>query len=385
MGVFGDIADFLTSPFLAAAGWAWDTVVTGLTDWVMKGALALLMMLWGFMDAASRPQLDAEWFARADGAPLQVAAAIGVVMVSLLVVAAVIQAVMAGSPGAVVKTVAHDLPAAVFAMVALVAVTAAGLEITDGISDWIWIQTEDDAQRVMDQMGLVLMAVPGNFLGVVFALALIVSMLFMWAVLFIREALIYLVVVYAVAFGLPAMIFKPLRDTSKKTLELLVALVLAKPFITLAVSVGLSALGGVGATGEPGEGAVDNLSVEMGTLFVGVVTFGLAAFMPFLIWKLMPVVAAAVVAQGIASGPMRGFTQAMQLQYYGSATMRRMSTGTPTGAGAWSSIGSSTGGGGGGVAPAAATSAGGATDRLLSPVLRRPLHRSRWQRPPPVR
>ena len=93
MGVFGDIADFLTSPFLAAAGWAWDTVVTGLTDWVMKGALALLMMLWGFMDAASRPQLDAEWFARADGAPLQVAAAIGVVMVSLLVVAAVIQAV----------------------------------------------------------------------------------------------------------------------------------------------------------------------------------------------------------------------------------------------------------------------------------------------------
>jgi hypothetical protein len=52
-------------------------------------------------------------------------------------------------------------------------------------------------------------------------------------------------------------------------------------------------------------------------LVVGVIVFGMAAFMPFLVWKLMPVVGAAVVAQGVASGPARAVQQGMQLQFYG--------------------------------------------------------------------
>ena len=49
----------------------------------------------------------------------------------------------------------------------------------------------------------------------------------------------------------------------------------------------------------------------------GVIVFGLAAFMPFVVFKLLPVAAAAVVAQGVASAPMRAGQQGMQMQYYG--------------------------------------------------------------------
>jgi hypothetical protein len=204
-----------------------------------------------------------------------------------------------------------------------------------------------------------------HFLGVAVALVLMVAMLFMWVVLFVREALIYLVVIYAVSFGLPAMIFPPLRDTSKKVLELLVALMIAKPVMVLALSVGVSALGGIGSTGQPGDPVGDNLARELGTLVSGAITFGLAAFMPFLVWRLMPIVAAAVVAQGIASAPLRGSAQAMQVQYYGQSAMRRLSgtatsgaTGSSGGRMAGALSGSSSAGGS---LPGAAVIGGGAT------------------------
>ena len=186
--------------------------------------------------------------------------------------------------------------------------------------------------------------------------------------------MIYLVIIYAVAFAFPAMLFAPMRETSKKVLELLVALIVAKPVMVLALSVGLSALGGVGATGEPGDGVGDNVARELGTMIVGVVVFGVAAFMPYLTWKLMPIVAAAVVAQGVASSPIRGVTQTAQLQYYGSNAMRRLggqrgATGNSVGAngagrgaggaGGPSGGGSPGGGPAGGAGPAAGLAGGG--------------------------
>lgn len=327
MGIFGDIVGFLASPFAAAAGWAWETVVGGITDWVARGVMALLMALWNFMDTGSSPSPDAEWFSGAGSTPFNIATQIGIMMASILVLLGVIRGVMAGSPGAVARTVARDLPLAAFAALATIGLATVAIDLADGISDYVWDQTRQDAENALGALLETMMVLNGGALGFVaplIGLLLIVVMLFMWIVLFVRESLIYLVIIYAVAFGFPSMLFPPLRDTSKKVLELLVALIIAKPVMVLAMAVGLSALGGVGATGEPGNAVGDNIAQELGTMIVGVVVFGLAAFMPMLTWKLMPIVAAAVVAQGIASSPMRGMTQTMQMQYYGKNAMGRM-------------------------------------------------------------
>lgn len=332
----GDIVDAVSSAFSASAGWAWETVIGGLSDWVAKGVLALLMALWNFMDNASSPRLDAEWFSGAPGSPFRTSFAIGVLMVSLLVVLAVIRAVAAGSPGAILRAVGRDLPMAVFSMVSLVAVAVAAIGVADGISFFIWDQTRDDALRVLDAVAQSMMGGLANlhFAGVVIGIFMMLAMLFMWIVLFVREALIYIVIAFAVSFGLPAMVFPPLRDSAKKVVELIGALIIAKPVMILALSVAVSALGGIGETGEPGAATGDNIAAELGTLITGVVAFGLAAFMPFLVWKLMPIVAAAAIAQGVASGPIRGTTQAMQLQYYGRSAMARLAGGPSSGSGA---------------------------------------------------
>jgi hypothetical protein len=331
--IIGDVWDAVTGVFTDVAGWALDGVISLITSWVVGGVLALIEAMWSVIDTSTSPSVDAEWFSATGSSPFQMAVQIGAVMLSITVLLSIIRAVLAGSPGAVLRTVAHDLPLAVFAMVATVGITRLGLDLTDAMSDWVWALTRDDAKRALEALSLVMMTgLPGtHFLGVVLAVVLLIAMLFLWVVLFIREALIYLVVVFGAAFAWPALVFAPLRDTAKRSLELLAALIVAKPVITLALSVGVSALAGVGATGEPGDPAGGNVAGELGTLVVGVVTFGLAAFMPYVVWKLMPVVAAAVVAQGIASGPLRAGQTAMQVHYM-TATMTRLATGGATAA-----------------------------------------------------
>ena len=349
MGFFGDILGFLATPFTAAAGWAWDTVVGGITDWIARGVMALMMALWNFMDTASSPNPDAEWFSGSGSTPFNIAFQIGIVMASILVLLGIIRGVFAGSPGAVAQTVGRDLPIAAFAAASTIGLAKVAIDLADGISDYVWDQTRQDAENALGGLIEVMMALNSGSLGFaapLLGLFLIFVMLFMWIVLFIRESLIYLVIIYAVAFGFPSMLFPPLRDTSKKVLELLVALIIAKPVMVLAMSVGLSALGGVGATGQPGDGVGDNIAKELGTMIVGVVVFGLAAFMPYLTWKLMPLVAVAVVAQGVASSPMRGVTQAAQLQYYGTNAMKRMTGQRGGGTGAAGDSASGVGNGG---------------------------------------
>jgi len=396
MPVFGALGlawGFLSSTFSAAAGWAWETVVGGITDWIAKGVMALMMALWNFMDTASSPNPRAEWFSgnRAPvvggGTPFDTGFSIGVSMVAVLVFLAVIKAVVGGSPRAVIQTVGRDLPIAAFASFAVVGLSKVAIDIADGISDYVWLQSRDAAEGAFGNIIEVSLAGgPGAlaFTGPLLGLFLIVAMLFMWIVLFIREALIYLVIIYAVAFGFPAMLFPPLRDTAKKVLELLVALIIAKPVMVLAIAVSTEALDGLGATGQPGAGVGDNIAAELGTLVAGVVLFGLAAFMPYLTFKLMPIVAAAVVAQGIASAPTRGAMQTAQLSYYGGQTMRRLSGKTgggatpgasPAGAAPAAGGGAGLAGGGGGAAlagggPAAAGGAagGGAAGMAAAPA-----------------
>ena len=265
----------------------------------------------------------------AGSSPFQLAVGIGAAMLSLTLMAALVRAVLAGSPGGIAKAVGRDLPAAVFTMLATILFTQVALDLTDEISNWVWAGTRDDAARALEAISQILAAgMPAShFLGIVVAVGLLLSMLFLWVVLFVRESLIYLVIVFSAAFAWPMMVFPPLRDTAKKAGELLLALIICKPVITLALSVGVSALAGIGGTGTPGDGAGTNLAREVGTLVVGVITFGLAAFMPFLCWKLMPLVAAAVVAQGVASAPMRAAQSGMQLQYYTTSTMQRLASG----------------------------------------------------------
>jgi hypothetical protein len=313
MSIIGDIFGAVTGVFSDVAGWAVDSVIGAITSWVLAGVLALIEAVWSVIDTSTNPTPDAEWFSGPGSSPFEMALGIGGVMLLLTALAAVIRAVLAGSPGGIAKAVGRDLPVAVFTMFATIGFTSVMLDLTNAMSDWVWAGTRDEAQRSLDSLALLLRTgLPGlHFVAVALAVLVLLAMVFLWVVLYVREALLYLVIVFSAAFAWPMMVFPPLRDTAKKAAELLLALIICKPVITLALSVGVSAMGSIGRNNDV------SVVAQLGTLVAGVIVFGLAAFMPFLVWKLLPVAAAAVVAQGVTSAPMRAAQQGMQMQFYG--------------------------------------------------------------------
>ncbi len=354
---FDDLWSFVTSPFESLVGWAGDKIFEGITNWIAKGCVQLLGFVWSVMDRTASPHLNAEWFSGTANSPYQVAARIGGLVLLGVFFVSIAHGVATGDVGGVMRRAFADLPMTVFVMLALVTLTQAAVGLTDAMSDSVWEGMRTNAVGVFDGIGRITTTVPGGtFLAPLVLLVLMIALLFLWFVLMLRDSLIYLVVVLAIAFGLPGMVWPTLRGMARHTMELLAALILAKPVIALALSVGVGALGGVGATGTPGDGIIDNGLAEFGTLVVGIITFGLAAFMPYLVYRLIPVVAAATVAAGVASGPLRAASTGMQFQYYAQSTMHRLSSGRSSADGALDggggegegSVGSSGGGAGGG-------------------------------------
>jgi hypothetical protein len=310
------IVDAVLAPFQAAAGWAWDTVIGGITDWLAKGFVQLLTFVWQVMDQSSSPQLDSEWFSHSAGAPYLTAVMVATGLLAIFVFCALIQGILAGRPLELVKRMTFDTPAAIAGILVPLAFTQVGVDLVDSMSDGIWQLTRPKAINAVD--GLVLTAgklSPGSFLTPLLLLIGMLAVLMLWIVLFVREALIYLVVALA-PMAWATSVWPAIASVRRRTIELLAALVFSKLAIAMALAVGLGALGGIGATGNPGESTVDNGLAEFGTLVVGIITFGLAAFMPFLVIKLIPIVEAAVIAQGIQSAPMRAAQTGLQYSYY---------------------------------------------------------------------
>jgi type IV secretion system protein TrbL len=361
VSVIGDIFGAVAGVFSGVAGWAVGSVIAAVTSWVLGGVIVLIEALWSVIDMSSNPVVGADWFSGAGSTPFRLAMGIGALMLALTVMAAVIRAVLAGSPGGIAKAVGRDLPAAVFTMIATIGFTDVALQLTNQISLWVWTGTRDDAKTALDTLAVLLRTgMPGSgFLGVALALLLLLAMVFLWVVLYVREALIYLVVVFSAAFAWPLMVFPPLRDTAKKAFELLLALIICKPVITLALAVGVSAMGSINHNSST------SAIGALGTLVAGVIVFGMAAFMPFVVWKLMPLAAAAVVAQGVAGGPARAAQSGMQMQFYG----RQLAAGGKV-HGQQAATGGSATAGGGGAAAAGPAGAAVAAAQLATAAVR---------------
>jgi hypothetical protein len=137
--------------------------------------------------------------------------------------------------------------------------------------------------------------------------------------LFVRAGLIYIVValsplIYAAA------VWEQMRGGVRKLAELGLALIVSKFVIAVALSLSAAAL----VAAWPGENATEIATPEMaagaagetklahtvGLLVGAVVMFGIAAFMPFVLFRLLPMAEAAMVSQGIKAGPMRAAQQA---------------------------------------------------------------------------
>jgi hypothetical protein len=195
------------------------------------------------------------------------------------------------------------------------------LELTDALSATVLSSSDDAAVHFLSGFGVAVTGATQGFAAVTVGLVAVIAGLFVWVELMIRSVLVYILVALS-PLSFAAMVWPSARGVLRRTIELLLAVILSKLVICIAISVGVAALAGAGGAGGPDAGVSDQAAASMGTLFVGTAILAMAAFAPFLVLKLIPWAEAALVAQGVSRGPVRGAQSTMSNVYYAQSLTR---------------------------------------------------------------
>jgi hypothetical protein len=334
-----------------AASEGFEAIIGGLTAWVIDAVVWVVGGVFNFFVDSTDPNVQADWFITGDG-PYATTAAIGATLLVGFTLVGITQGVIAGDVGGMLRRMALDLPLAVLGMVGLVTITQTLIHLTDALSGGVLDNFTDDVNdftTVITSLSALSGGTATAFVIFVLGLVTVIAGIIVVAELVVRAALIYIVVALA-PLVFAAQLWPALRGVGRKLLEILVALILSKLVIAVALAVSAAAMVGSGSGGEvtalpPPEVVAEDpggsVTQAFGILLAAMAAFGVSAFSPLLITKLMPITEAAVVAAGIKGAPVRTAQQALSVGSY--ARIARGSVGggaTPAPAGMTAANGS---------------------------------------------
>lgn len=340
LGIPGDIA----------AGAA-NAAIDAFARWIASGISDLLSTVAGAMFGGSEVDLFAsgeggeQWFAHSYGTM----ATIGLAVFAPMLLLAVLHALFSQS-GAVLGRALLHLPIAALGTAAAVTLVQALLDITDGFSGALLAGTRADTQNFLSGIFAALTPAGGGggvvfgsiFVGLFLAFACVV----VWVELVVREAAIYLAVMF-LPLGFAAYIWPALSGWLRRLVEVIVALVLSKLVIAAALGLAASAL-----ANQEGFAA----------LVAGAAMFLLAAFSPFALFKLIPLgeMAAMSALEGQGRKAVSAGTPRLSSAYYLQGMRGRF--------GAASGGATAAGLGGGGSGPVAGGMASGGAAAATGPA-----------------
>ena len=315
----------------AAGGWAWDKVTAGIAQWILDAVSTVLGGIAGFFGSAARADVTDAWFSGAGSPYATVRNLAGVLMVGFLL-AGIVQGLAANDVSGMIRRVAVDAPTAVLGMAATTVIVDTMLDLTDSLSNTIVGGSSGQAMRFLGGFGAAANTATSGFAGAVVGIVIVVAGGLIWIELLVRSSLTYLLVALSpLAFA--TIVWPALRGTLKRLFELLVAVVLSKLVIAIALAVGVSALGGAGTAAAPAAGLGEQVGEGLGTLMIGAGIIALAACSPFVLLRLFPLAESAMAAQGISRSPLRGANSTMGTVYYASSLKRLGGGGSGGGAG----------------------------------------------------
>ena len=315
--------DRVTSFIGDAATAGFELVIGGLVAWVTDAVVWVVGGVFNFFLDAADPDVQADWFVAGSG-PYATTVGIGATLLVLFVLAGIVQGTLSGDVGGMLRRMAVDLPFSVIGMVGLVAVTQALIRLTDVLSTEVLDNFQEDVAEftaAVTSLSLLGGGTATAFVVFVLGLVAVLTGLVLVAELVIRSALIYIVVALA-PLVFATRLWPVTKDAARRLLELLCALVLSKLVIAIALAVAAAAAVGGGSGGEitalpepevMAEDPEGSVTQAVGILLTAAAAFGVAAFSPLLIAKLLPLTEAAVVAQGLRSGPIRAGHQGLMM------------------------------------------------------------------------
>lgn len=300
LSLFGDAVG-------GVVGWAWDKVIQGIYTWFANGLLLLMEWVWGVLDTATTPRLTEAWFATELVRPL---AAIALAVTVALMLVSAIQAGFAGRPELIVDALKEG-PKAIVASAVTVTVMDLLIRSADVLAEVVWQAGRGDAQQVLDGLAATLSRAGGlatTFLGPLALLFGMVGLLVTTVVLFMRSSLLYLVAAFAPIVW-SSSVSPVMRGAGRRLVHVAVALVLAKPAITVTLVVGVKLLANAGTTAPQ---ANSDGAAALGTLVSGFACFAIAGLSPWVVYRLLPSVEGAAVSSGIVGGWGRAGMSAVQ-------------------------------------------------------------------------
>lgn len=316
------------------------SVVDGLGGWLFSSLADLCSAVFGFVDKATRPNVTAAWFI--DGStgtgPYRATATVAATIMCVLVFAGIVQGIAQADVAGMVRRMVVNVPIAVVGIGGTVVVVQVLLDLTDSLSQYITSSVGADTKGFVSSIQT--LATSTGSTGaplLVLGLLILIAAIVVFVELLVRSLLIYLIVALC-PLAWAALVWPAIQGALRKTLELLVAVILSKVVVALAIAVGAAALSGTALAGgqapelagytfaEPGSSQSaaaeptgsrqdGTLTGSLGLLATGVATLAVAAFSPFLIARLLPFAEGAVVAQGTRGAPVRAGQQVWNMKY----------------------------------------------------------------------
>lgn len=273
--VLGKAGEIVTAPVRAVTGGAVDAI----TSWVSDTAQWILGKVMVFIDHSTTPGLEASWFTERYHFMIGLAA---LVLLPMLLIAT-IRAVVTQDMSQLLRSFFVYLPVAVIGAFVAVHITQALLSITDSMSAAVARNVAGDVSQIFDSVSGTLSESAGatgpvtpSFAIFFGALLLVVGSFFVWLELLIRSA-----AVTAAVFFLPmilaGLVWPAAMRWTKRLIEILVSLILSKFVIVAVISLATAALA------DPGGGG-------FGTVMGAAALMLMAAFSPFAVMKLVPMV-----------------------------------------------------------------------------------------------
>ena len=304
--LIGGGARSMGDSMLAAVGQA---IARGLADACKKVSDGLLQ----FLSSSGGVDFHAGWWASARTHRLL--ASVGALAAALMigfVLLAVIQGLLAGEPGAMLRAALVEVPVSIVGTVALVAVADLLLGITDAASSMVLAGAPGDLGLFVAGFGSASTVATGGLAAAVMLIVFRVGAFLVWVELVVRASLLYLLVAFA-PLALAARVWPAAKGVFRRLCELGIALIVSKFGIALALGLGAAALAGGGP--QP-ESTASSAGADLAGLLGGATLMLLAAFMPFVVLRLLPILETAVVAQGISRAPTRVGQGGLQAAYY---------------------------------------------------------------------
>lgn len=233
--------------------------------------------------------LTGGWFNAEGGAAVTTLTSVvagALVLVFLLL--ALVRALFAGEFSAMWRASLIDVPVAFLGTAVTVLVASALLEIVDMASVTLLGADGEQLSAFSEALADAERLNGAGLLGILFGLLFIIGAVLVWIQLLVRAALIYIVIAFAPILWVTRA-YPGTRSISRRGIEIAMALIVSKFVMAISFRLGAEALRG---------GAVTTDEVDLSAMLVGATIMLLTAFMPFAVFKVIPIVESATAASG---------------------------------------------------------------------------------------